>query len=231
MAVVIRRLNPTVIGEDGKPLTVVNLKRRFDGLTGKTGVASSNVIPKVNKMLAKGLINPEATGAMGDPETLDQFIRLYNIGASFEIIAKVLNIDKRKYNHLLGQYQDMCIEGIVGLGPLGVLGTAYTRLHDLSQKAMSMLGTLSGKADQKDHMELMRFVKDIEAEKVRMMVTTGAVAQRKKVEVHQHFTSSATDAKVVSPAKIMGLLTALLDEGNVTDVESTLLADVGIGDE
>lgn len=211
---------------------VVDLRKRFGDLTHKpTARAVSEVIPKVNRLMDKGLINPEATGRMGDPETLDQFIRLYNIGAPEDVICKVLNLTKSKHDFLLKQYQDMCIEGIVALGPLGVLGTAYNRIHELSQKALATLSSLTTKTqeERKEAMELMRFVKEVESEKVRMMVTTGAVAQRKKVEVHQHFTASATDAKVVSPSRIISLLGAVLeaDEEGEEDMEG--LDSVGLG--
>lgn len=206
----------------------VDLRKKLDMEGQRLSRKKVEVIPQINAMMAKGLINPEATGRMDDPETLDQFIRLFNIGAPEEVILQVLNLNKNKYNFLLRKYQEMCVEGILELGPLGVLGTAYHRLHELSQKALSIVAQLDSKdsAGRKEVLELMRFVKDTEAEKVRMMVTTGAVANRKKVPLHPHFSKSSADSKVPSVERVMGLISAVLDSEEEA-IEAEL---VGLGD-
>lgn len=65
--------------------------------------------------------------------------------------------------------------------------------------------------DRKEMLELMRFVKEAESEKIRMIVTTGAVPHRKKVSVQNEFSSVNSASNVVSPNALLGLLSAAID--------------------
>lgn len=173
----------------------------------------SGSVERINHLIDKGLIDPNSSGMMGDPNTLDQFIRLYNMGASEEVTIQVLNINKAKYKHLLGQYQDMCVGDLVKMGPMGVLAEAYTRINQLSRKALEGLSLLemAKGTDRKEILELMRFVKEAESEKIRMIVTTGAVPHRKKVNVQDEFSPVNSASNVVSPGALLNLLSAAID--------------------
>ena len=209
-----KKANPPIetVPEETTNPSVVNLRKKLS-LEDKRMRRSSGpaIASKINNLAKRGLITPDLISGNNDPALLDQYIRLYNIGATDDVIMKVLNITKFKCSTLLEEYQDFCVDGIVKLGPLGVLGTAYTRVHALSQQALAALAVLPDTPNaNKEKLELMRFIKDVEAEKVRMMVMTGAIAQRKRVPLHQHFEEAAGMSRVMQPSKLLSLLDTVL---------------------
>ena len=85
---------------------------------------------------------------------------------------------KLKRNHL-----DSNVEALVEVGAVGMVALGFDKLDYASRKTMQLIAQLDQGKNSYTLMHAIRLLKEIESEKISLLVKTGAIQVKKKVEI------------------------------------------------
>lgn len=222
MTIKIRKAGDPTVGDAPKPVNVRAPKRTASGtLRKKDPAATMASIKAAEAMQSKGVVGPPSDGSKltGD-ELLHQYISLDSIGAPFDTIVAILQVSRPTVMELKRKARALYVNNLSEAGVMGTIGTSFHRIELASQRAMALLATLADK-DPKT-LDAARAVVSFESQKIDLLVRTGAIKVKHRVEVSAELEPDGmVDSTIMSGAAAMRLLSRIQaeDAKNVTDIE------------
>lgn len=143
-----------------------------------------------------------------DPGVLQQFLSLVSVGADDRTILRMLGVGPMGLKDLKGMYYEMCIDQLSGKGILGAVAESFMRLQEASRRCVAAISVLSEDQvslgpDGKPHIipKDLKLTKDylltlatIERTRIEMLVKTGAVRPKKRMDASKLFEGSTDRA-------------------------------------
>lgn len=200
--------------QDGQPpadLQPVNLRKPRQRAPGAPRIGKGDPQAKllsekaVHAMVEAGVVGKHGDEKLSDDEILQQFIMLENIGAPADAMQKILGCSPQRLQTLRFQAREVYISTLTSDGVLGTIGTAFHRIENAAKKIMAQMASLQDNDPRQ--VELSKSLVDFETKKVDLLVRTGAVKIKRKVEISGVFDQGQIgDPSLVSGEKAMQLL-------------------------
>lgn len=198
-----------------KPKTTAGGKRRYM-LHPEKSTMAANV---AYRMKAEGVVGPKPGKKPTPDEQLEQYIMLENIGTPKDVIREVMSISDHTLGLLKGRAKDLYVHAVVEDGVMGAIGVAFHRLDIASKKVLSLLPFLEGPRNSKAMVEATRALVQFEAQKIDLLVRTGAVKVKRKIEVHEQLDQTGSgDPSLMSGKAAMKILN-LIETSDGIDLE------------
>jgi hypothetical protein len=171
----------------------------------------------VEKMLARGEISQRPEGwavDTSDPDLREDFGRLVYVGADAATICRILRINRSTYLNMKTAHVERAIDSLADVGVIGMVALSFDKMEEASRQALSMAANLDGVDCAQNKLAALRLVKDIEAEKINLLVKTGAIKVKKKVEISGNLVQTGTDLDGGEKAqRVMLDIMALIEAG------------------
>jgi hypothetical protein len=138
------------------------------------------------------------------------------LGAPRRIVNKVLSISNDSYLKLSRNHLERQVNSLQEIGVIGMVARSFDNLEHASMRAMQLMAALTNeKKDQHYLLRAIETVKSIEAEKINLLVKTGAIKVKKHVEISGQL-QATTDSALFSNEKaqkvMLSLISALADD-------------------
>lgn len=196
--------------------TASGLERKKLKGKGQDPVAHMKAAEVAQALADKGLVGPVDDKPQDPQQMLQQYVMLENIGAPQDVISQVMKIPYAKVRDLRAEARDMYMANLSEDGVMGTLGVAFHRIEQASKKALALLATLEDKDPRL--LDAAKAVVNFETQKVEMLVRTGAVKVKRRVEISSVMDQGVQgDASLFTGADAMRLLQVLtLEDDNST---------------
>lgn len=184
--------------------------RGFRGDRDKSQKQVRKAVELANKLQEDGALRE----ARSDEEQFAQFMMLENIGTPPDVIRQVLNIDTARFKVLRNRVRAWQVAELSEDGVVGTVSKAFHRIELAARKILMAIE--SGGDDPKLVAMLTRELVDFESRKVDLLVRTGAIKLKPKIELHHVLEERAPagDESLVSGAQAAEILKMLVQSGN-----------------
>ena len=167
-----------------------------------------------NKMVEKGEIDRD--------DLHSSFRTLYYAGATESVACDILGVNKFEYNKLKARYLESSVESLGEIGVMGMVALAFDKLEESSRRLMQLIAGLDEKnpKERVDMLNSLKLLTDIETKKVQLLVQTGAIKVRKKIDIGMDLHSGGAGERLVSGKeaqtvmdKLVSVLSSAIDSG------------------
>jgi hypothetical protein len=164
--------------------------RREPAATSERQKAKVEVEVAVERAIKTGEIVVREKGAIvdtTDPELREHFGRMLFMGATQDLICEVLKIQRDTYRRLKRLHLESVVESLAETGVMGMVALSFDKMEMASTKTLQLINSLGvSEKDRADLIGAVRLLKDIENDKVSMLVKTGAIKVKKRAEISAH---------------------------------------------
>jgi len=216
---------------DGKPLSFTSPKTTPSGNKEDSRLMSRererervDIKESINKLIASGAIksrtNADAVD-INDPDLRQDFGRLLYMGAPMDLVCRVLCVSTATYTKLKRMHLEASVDALGEVGVVGMVAQAFDKLEFASNRSLQLIAALGNqKEDRADLIAAINTLKAIESEKVNLLVRTGAIKIKRKVEISTHLESGTSQKELYSGGKaqqVMLDIVASLGDINESD--------------
>lgn len=179
---------------DAKPIDLKKTKRTASGSIRKENSVSEErkrskeeVEIVVDKMIKRGdIVVREKSGTTDttDPSLREHFGKLLYVGANQETICEILKIPRDTYRRLKRQHLESVVESLAETGVMGMVALSFDKMEMASARTLQLIAGLGDTPDERqDLVSAVRLLKDIENDKIGMLVKTGAIRVKKRADI------------------------------------------------
>lgn len=164
-------------------------------LTSSRGPGRDTVDTAIEKMLARGDVTARPEGFVAhhdDPDVREEFGRLLFVGASSDQIRRILRMSPGLYLKMKQRHVEQAVESLADVGVIGMVALSFEKMEEASRRALQLAANMGDK-NPAQLIAALRLVKDIESNKIDLLVRTGAIKVKKKVEISGQLVGSSTD--------------------------------------
>lgn len=179
----------------------------------------------VDQMIERGDIVPRdvMSNDLTDPKLREDFGRLLYVGANKGAVCEILQISSVTYDKLKRQHIEAAVESLAEMGVVGTVALSFEKLEEASRRASQLVASLGDtKEDRQDLMNALRLLQGLESEKINLLVKTGAIKVKKKIEISTAMEKGSA-IELFSGEKaqrvMVNLMTALVEEEDAELVE------------
>jgi hypothetical protein len=181
------------------------------------------------KLVAEGAITTREWGSTDttDPKLVEDFGRLMYLGVPRTVTCDILKISPPTYYTLKKKFIENAIEAMADTGAVGMVALSFDKLEEASRRTLQLIASLDDNAaDRNALLNAINTLKSIETEKINLLVKTGVVKVKKKIEISGELsTTSVATADLFSGDKGQKLILSLAEA--MSEVEGEL---VGVDD-
>jgi hypothetical protein len=137
----------------------------------------------LDRMVAAGDVVPRPEGYVADltdPQLREEFGRMVYVGVPDSDIRRVLRISRAQLVQMRREHVEQAVEALSSTGVVGVVAMSFDKLEEAGRRAMQLAATADS---PRLTIEALRLVKDLETSKIDLLVKTGAIKVKKKIEI------------------------------------------------